>query len=432
MRPKPLISPSFLIAQVFALVFFFAVTSLAGPFSTEPTEVPRDPLKPSDALTPRPGVVVEPDATLTERRPGPLSHKRLFEKEGKMWGHLDNQWVASLSLDLRLQEITDRHFKRSHAALGALVMMEVETGRVIGLSEYINADHPVTRRLELKEDVHLGLRALAPSAGVFRLVTSAALIEAGVNPRERPCYTKVHSSEITAHHIENRNPGPCASMSEAFIETDLGYFTFLSHKHLKSERLKRAALRLGFDRHLPYFGMPYELSKAHIPSPDISRARAALGLQGSRLSALHAAMIAATIAKGGALVRPQVVDFIESERGERRDTPDLGHLKNSGLRDDAARHLRQVLRDAMQDAEVSKVFQSWPAALSGYKVAGSASVRTYQKPNFMRYTWFVGMAPADRPRWAFAVMVLNNEQWYVRAFDVAHRVLRDYFSLLAP
>ena len=431
MRPQPLISPSFLLAQVIALVLFFAFTNLRGPITTAGPSVPRDTSKPGDTPSPSPGVIIEPDTTLTERRPGPLSHKRLFEKDGKMWGHLDNQWVASLSLDMRLQEITDRHFKRSRAALGALVMMEIDTGRVIGLSEYINSDHPVTRRLDLKEDVHLGLRALAPSAGVFRLVSSAALLEAGLNPREQHCYTKVNGSEITSNHIENRNPGPCGTMSEAFINTDLGYFTFTTQKLLKSESLKRAALRLGFDRHLPYFGMPYELSKAHIPSAEIPRARAALGLQSSRLSALHAAMIAATIAKGGALIRPQVVDFIESQSGERRDTPDLGQLKNSGLSDDIARQLRQLLRDSMRDTEVNKVFQEWPSALSGYRVAGSASARTYLKPNFMRYTWFVGMAPAERPRWAFAVMVLNHEQWYVRAFDIAHRVLRDYFALLA-
>ncbi len=431
MRPQPLISPSFLIAQVLALLLFFALTSLAGPFSSDEPSVPRAALKQGEASAPRPGVHVEPDATLTERRPGPLSHKRLFEKEGKMWGHLDNQWVASLSLDMRLQEIANRHFKRSRAALGALVMMEIDTGRVIGLSEYINSDHIITRRLDLKEDVHLGLRALAPSAGVFRLVSSAALLEAGFNPRERPCYTKVYSSEITTNHIENRNPGPCGTMSEAFINSDLGYFTFTTQKHLKSEALKRAALRLGFDRPLPYFGMPYELSKAHIPTPEISRARAALGLQSSRLSPLHAAMIAATIARGGPLVRPQVVDFIENERGERRDTPDLGQIKNSGLSDDVARHLRQMLKDSMRDKDVSKVFQDWPSALSGYRVAGNASTRTYLKPNFMRYTWFVGMAPAERPRWAFAVMVLNHEHWYVRAFDIGHRVLRDYFPLLA-
>ena len=64
------------------------------------------------------------------------------------------------------------------------------------------------------------------------------------------------------------------------------------------------------------------------------------------------------------------------------------------------------------------------------KVAGQASVRTFRKPSFIRYTWFVGYVPAQDPQWAIAVMIVNNERWFVRALDIAHRVLKDVLSQL--
>ena len=40
------------------------------------------------------------------------------------------------------------------------------------------------------------------------------------------------------------------------------------------------------------------------------------------------------------------------------------------------------------------------------------------------HTWFVGFAPADAPRFAFAVNVVNDwKLWYLKAKEVAHQLL---------
>ena len=95
-----------------------------------------------------------------------------------------------------------------------------------------------------------------------------------------------------------------------------------------------------------------------------------------------------------------------------------------------AKRMRHMMRRAIQDKKSHAVFKEWPSSLSHYRVAGQASMKTHREPSFVRYTWFVGFAPADRPKWAFAVMVVNNIKWYVRALDIAHRVLKDYFEHL--
>lgn len=438
MKAVPLINNKLVLIQFSLLFFLFSLISFFGPPQDQmvviPQNQPQVPKQTSIEATfedsEEGGHFAEERSTLSEIAPGRLSHKQIIKEDGRYWGNLDNAWRARLSLDPDFQEAADRHFSRSHAALGAIVMMEVDTGRMIGLSEYHDSEHNLSRRMRLGDELHMGLRALAPSAGGFRLITYIALLEKGLNPKKNICYTKLKGGNVHAHHLENRNPGPCKNIAKGFVDQDLSLLAFATHSQLKSADLKRAALRSGFDQRIPYFDLPYEISKAHVPTTDIARVKTALGLQNTKMSVLQAAMIASMIANGGRLVRPQLVDVIEREDGTRHEAPQLAPLKQTGIKSETARNLRSMMRDAMQENELASIFEEWPSELRDIRIAGQSSLKTYRKPIFRRYTWFIGFAPADKPKWAFATMVLNNERWYVRADHLTHRILKDYLPKL--
>lgn len=438
MKAAPLINNKLVLIQFSLLFLLFTAISFLGPPRDEVVVIPKarthpQPMRPSDALAAlddEDEQLVEDSSTLSEIAPGRLSHKQIVKEGARYWGLLDNGWRARLSLDPRFQEAADRHFSRSHSALGAIVMMEIDTGRIIGLSEYHDPEHSVSRRMRLGDELHMGLRALAPSAGGFRLITYIALLEKGLNPKKSLCYTKLKGGYVQAKHLENRNPGPCKHIAKGFVDQDLSLLAYATHSQLKSADLKRAALRAGFDQRIPYFDLPYEISKAHVPTTDIARVKTALGLQNTKMSVLQAAMVSAMIANGGRLVRPQLVDLIEREDGARHEAPRLAPLKQTGVKAETARNLRSMMRDAMQDHELATIFQDWPSELQQVKVAGQSSLKTYRKPMFRRYTWFIGFAPAHQPKWAFATMVLNSERWYVRADHLTHRVLKEYLPSL--
>jgi len=448
MKAAALINNKLVLVQFSLLFLLFAVVTLMGPPRDQGVEIPQaeaikrrgeraasgEANRASDSIEARTGGAVEElseaSATLSEVAPGRLSHKRIVEKDGRYWGLLDNGWRARLSLDPRFQEAAERHFSRSHAALGAIAMMEIDTGRLIGLSEYHDPEHVVSRRIKLRDELHMGLRALAPSAGGFRLITYIALLEKGLNPQKSICYTKLKGLNIQARHLENRNPGPCKSLERGFVDQDLSLLTYATHSQLKSADLKRAAVRAGFGQRIPYFDLPYELSKAHVPTTDIARVKTALGLQNTKMSTLQAVMISSMIANGGQLLRPQLVDLIEREDGTTHQAPRLAPLKQTGIKAQTARHMRKMMRDSLKSKELSAVFEDWPSELSHARVAGQLSRKTYREPIMRRYTWFIGFAPAQRPKWAFAAMVLNSERWYVRAEHLTQRVLKEYLPQL--
>jgi cell division protein FtsI/penicillin-binding protein 2 len=48
---------------------------------------------------------------------------------------------------------------------------------------------------------------------------------------------------------------------------------------------------------------------------------------------------------------------------------------------------------------------------------------------FRAYSWFVGVAPADDPEVALAVLVVNEPKWRIKAAGTAAELLRKYFEL---
>jgi cell division protein FtsI/penicillin-binding protein 2 len=63
--------------------------------------------------------------------------------------------------------------------------------------------------------------------------------------------------------------------------------------------------------------------------------------------------------------------------------------------------------------------------LPGIRVAGKTGSLTGESP-YRAYSWWVGFAPADRPRIAVAALVVNTPRWRIKASYVARETLRQY------
>jgi cell division protein FtsI/penicillin-binding protein 2 len=48
---------------------------------------------------------------------------------------------------------------------------------------------------------------------------------------------------------------------------------------------------------------------------------------------------------------------------------------------------------------------------------------------YLAYNWFVGYAPADHPRIAFAVVIGNRAAWRIKATFVARRMIAEYLAV---
>jgi peptidoglycan glycosyltransferase len=315
---------------------------------------------------------------------------------------------ATLTLDPRLQERLDRFLASYAVPWGAVVLMEPGTGRVLALAEH-SREEPGRRGLPL--------RAFAPAASIFKIVTAAALLEEGVLPDAEVCYHGGrHRLQPRLLADDPRRDRRCVTLASAFGRSTNVVFAKLAGRGLSAEALRAHAERFLFNAPLPFAGRA-DVSPAEIEDEPFALANTAAGFGPVRLSALHGALLASIVANRGLLVPPVVVDAPGTAAAEPIRIVDEG----------VADVLAEMMRRTVTDGTARRAFRRPSHALRGVEVAGKTGSLAERDP-YRDYSWFVGYAPADDPQVAVAAMVANGRLWRVRAPLVAREALDAYFA----
>jgi cell division protein FtsI/penicillin-binding protein 2 len=147
------------------------------------------------------------------------------------------------------------------------VAIEPNTGRILAIVSASN-DQPNVE--------HYATRAIAPSASVFKLITSAALLEKGsVDPQARVCYSGGKS--MLSESDVRGNPAvdnTCATLEQAVGHSINAVIARLAFQHLGREDLERISLKFAFNREIPT-EFTTDVSKADFVDDDIERAKSA-------------------------------------------------------------------------------------------------------------------------------------------------------------
>jgi cell division protein FtsI/penicillin-binding protein 2 len=339
-----------------------------------------------------------------------LAAMRLDESRGRFVAPLGNE-PATLTIDRRIQARLERTLRSYAVPFGAAVVLEPATGRVLALAEH-SEEEPGRRGLPV--------RAFAPAASIFKIVTAAALLEEGVSPEEEVCYHGGrHRLRPGLLDDDPRRDRRCATFAAAFGRSTNVVFAKLADRTLGAERLRADAERFLFNVSLP-FAADVEVSRAEIGDDPFAAASAAAGFGPVRLSPLHGAVLAAIVANRGLFVPPVLVE------GTGRPVPVLPGAWRV-LDEPAGEALAEMMRRTVVDGTARRVFRRPPASLRGVEVAGKTGSLAERDP-YRDYSWFVGFAPFDRPEVAVAVVVANGRLWRVRAPTVAREALDAYFS----
>jgi peptidoglycan glycosyltransferase len=316
----------------------------------------------------------------------------------------DDGKIAHLSIDPNLQGQMDKLLKTYKPQGAAMVALDPKTGKVLALSEYGEGQ---------------ATKPLYPAASVFKIITGAALIEKGVNPDAETCYHGgMHG--IVGKLLQDK-PGldrRCLSLSMALAKSANVVFAKMAAKHLDGDDLRKEAERFLFNR--PIFDQPVDQSTAMIPDSGLEFAKSAAGFGQVKLSPMHAALIAAALGNGGVAEEPSMIDDVDGE-----EMPPSASMRL--LNPETASTLRDMMKLTVSEGTASGSFREGHRHILGdITVAGkTGSLSNHQKP-FKDYSWFVGFAPADDPKIAVAVVVVNGLKWRIHAPFIAREALKAY------
>jgi cell division protein FtsI/penicillin-binding protein 2 len=365
-----------------------------------------------------PAAPAPPRSTRRATRPAalrhldPLTHR---EEDGALVADLPDHHTALLTLDARLQASMEAYFDRYDVPHAGLVAIEPSTGRVLA---YVSHTSDAGR--------DMALDASAPAASVFKIVTASALVESGVPPTTEVCYHGGSGSVALAHltHDPLRDTA-CASLSSALGRSINVVFARLADQHLDGASLGRFASAFGFGETLPFDVRTHE-SDIEIPTDRLEFARTAAGFWHSHLSPLHGALIAATIADEGRMPRATMVDSVLDGDGHvvyesRPET--FRAVIGAGT----AHVVGEMMQRTVREGTARRAFHDDHGRpfVPGIDIAGKTGTLSSERP-YRGYTWWVGYAPADAPRIALAVLVINTPRWRIKASNAAAEAMRQY------
>jgi peptidoglycan glycosyltransferase len=372
-------------------VFLFLAGLLAGSTAAASPPLPEAPRAPEVDLG---RLRVGPDGVTAPLRAG---------------GH------AELTLDPEAQRSAERLLDLASPRAGAVLLVDLRNGRVLAWAERRRAD---SRRSE-------ATAARVPAASVFKLVTTAALFErSNVGPSERVCIAG------GTHGIERRHLDPprngdvrCAPFFQALGHSkNAAYAQLATHRLLRTDLLE-VAERLGMNHDVP-FDFPVPVGTLRVPYGDLDFARTAAGFEGSRLSPLGGAYLAAVVANGGMSPRLRIV----ARAGDYAAPSEL-EITGRVLGSTTAHRLARMMEVTVEGGTAYSAFHDdlGHPLLPGIRVAGKTGTL---KPTGAdgAASWFVGFAPSRSPRVAVSVLLENGAVWRRKAAEVARDVFRSYFA----
>jgi len=325
-------------------------------------------------------------------------------REGSYFAQTDDGKEARLTIDPHLEASMQKLLKMYKPVGAAVVALDPKTGKVLALAEY--GEGAVTK-------------PLYPAASVFKIITGAALLEKGVSPDVETCYHGgMHGIVGKLLQDKPRLDRRCLSLSMALAKSANVVFAKMAVKHLDGDDLRKEAEQFLFNR--PIFDQPIEQSRANIPDSGLDFAKSASGFGQVKLSPMHAALIAAAVGNGGLAEEPSLLDAVDGE-----EVPPTGSMRL--LNPETAGTLRDMMKLTVSQGTATSSFRERHHNILGdITVAGKTGSLSEHRRPFKDYSWFVGFAPADDPKIAVAVVVVNGLKWRVHAPYIAREALKAY------
>ncbi|WBB82238.1 penicillin-binding protein 2 [Micromonospora sp. WMMD882] len=304
-------------------------------------------------------------------------------------------------LQYRFQEILSDRMAQVSGSTGAAVIMEIPTGEILAQASHptYNAADPRKSRPTDREDAATSF--VVDPGSVHKAVTFGAALQEGVITPDTtfPVENSIVKGD-TAFSDTHRADGRRMSLAGMMAySSNVG--TIKIADQLGKDRLYDYQRRFGLGKRTDV-GMPGEASGRLLPPAQWSGSSEGSVPIGHSVDAtpLQMAAVYAAIANDGTWVQPRLVRETIDPKGKR--TPAKPPVTRPVLSPENARALRTILEAVTTVEDATGV----TAAIPGYRVAGKTGtgwrlVDGKKQPG--EVASFIGMAPAENPRYVIAV-----------------------------
>ncbi len=325
---------------------------------------------------------------------------------------------------------------------GAVVALDPKTGAILAMVSKPSYDpnrlavHDIGAVIEAYDSLvadparplinrAIGGDLYAPGS-VFKLVVAAAAIDSGeFTPESEFPNPPTLQLPLSSNTISNAEGGDCGGEATATLATALRLSCNIPFAQLGAalgkETLADYTAAFGFEQPLT---IPQRVTPSVFPESDMDEPElylSSFGQASVRVTPLQVAMISASIANGGRLMDPTLIESINAPNLTVL-TPFQESVLDQPITEQTASTMTELMVSNVNSGAASN------ARINGVDVAGKTG--TAQNDGAANTLWFTGFAPASDPEIAIAVVVENQESGFGNsvAAPIARQVIEAVLS----
>ncbi|WP_246240352.1 peptidoglycan D,D-transpeptidase FtsI family protein [Anaerocolumna sedimenticola] len=331
------------------------------------------------------------------------------------------------TLDSKLQEAA---YNALGNYKGAVVVTEPSSGKILAMVSKPDYDPNNIDTLweDLLEDsdnnsalINRAAQGLYPPGSTFKILTALEYMKENPDYKKYTynCVGKGKFNDVTINCYNNNVHGK-EDIIESFAKSCNSSFANIgitlnisSFRKLCDSFLFNAPLPTNLVYNQSSFVLNSKSSKMEIPQTVIGQGK-------TQITPLHNALIVSTIANGGVMMKPYVVDHIENQNGNitKKYMPEM---YKTVITPDEAGILTDFMREVVKHGTASALNNN------DYTIAGKTGSAEYQEDK-PAHAWFVGFAPAEKPEIAVSIIVESVGTGSEYAVPIASAIFKTYFD----
>lgn len=314
---------------------------------------------------------------------------------------------------------------------GAVVVMEPSSGKILAMVSKPSYDPNQIDALweELVADeetqsplINRATQGLYPPGSTFKVLTALEYMRenSSYDDYEYDCDGSIDYNNMTIHCYNNKSHGD-VDLPLSFAKSCNTSFASIG-KDLDMNRYFKLCEDFLFNTNLP-------VNMASNPSNFVLQKgvssvkeamQTAIGQGKTLITPLHNAMIAATVANGGVMMKPYVVDRVENTEGKivKYNSP---KIITKPMTPEEAQYIGEMMRLVVTKGTGTK--------LKNLKIeaAGKTGSADHGEGK-AAHAWFIGYAPYDNPEIAISIIVESVGTGSDYAVPIAKKVIEAYYN----
>lgn len=245
-----------------------------------------------------------------------------------------------------------------------------------------------------------------PPGSIFKIIDAAAALEGGLQIDDQIPAPDEYLLPGTQTTLKNYNNSSCTpsgtdTLLHSFTISCNTSFAKLAVDEIGTGKLREMAKKFGVTDEVVSTPIPASASTLGPIIDDASLAQSAIGQRDVRFTVLQGAMLSATIANGGQLMKPYLIAGTQAPDLSELDTTKPEEFGPRAVSEDIAGEITEMMISVVKNGSGTK------AQIPGVQVAGKTGTAQVSE-GVNDHTWFTGFAPADDPKIAVAVFIRNG------------------------